>query len=140
MRPLEEVYIQNNRKDSQIMMELPDGTKVPSTISSSHSFKGLPIIGSVATMAKITEDEEYPEQNEDDENVEKGENINESLQEAEARKARRERRLSERRFSNTRISRNFSSSYLQPVRIRHDSIMSTTSNKSLKVSSQFSNE
>jgi len=138
MRPLEEVYIQNNRKDSQIMMELPDGTKVPSTISSSHSFKGLPIIGSVATMAKITEDEEYPEQNEDDENVEKGENKNESLQEAEARKARRERRLSERRFSNTRISRNFSSSYLQPVRVRHDSIMSTTSNKSLKGSASSS--
>lgn len=134
MRPLEEVSVPIERKGSQVItMELPDGTKVPSAISSNPSFKGLPIIKSVATMAKIAEDDEYDQQKEHDADVEKEENKNESRLDAETRKARRERRLSERRMSSNRISRNYSTSYLQPV--RHDSIISSTSNKSLKASS-----
>ena len=125
MRPLEEVSVLIERKESQVLtMELPDGTKVPA-ISANHSFKGLPIIRSVATMAKIAEDDEYDEQEQDTE-----ENKNESRLDAETRRARRERRLSERRMSTNRMSRNYSATYLQPV--RHDSIISSTSNKSLK--------
>ena len=64
MRPLEEVSVPIERKGSQVLtMELPDGTKVLA-ISAHHSFKGLPIIRSVPTMAKITEDDEYDEQEE----------------------------------------------------------------------------
>ena len=124
MRPLEEVSVLIERKESQVLtMELPDGTKVPA-ISANHSFKGLPIIRSVATMAKIAEDDEYDEQEEQD----KEENKNESRLDAETRRARRERRLSERRMSTNRMSRNYSATYLQPV--RHDSIILSTSNKS----------
>merc|ERR1719318_785127 len=126
MRPLEEVSVPIQRKGSQgLTMELPDGTKVPA-ISANNSFKGLPIIRPVATMAKITEDVEYDEQKEQD----KEENKDGSRLEAENRRTRRERRLSERRMSSNRISKNYSANYLQPV--RHDSIVSSTSNKSLK--------
>ena len=70
MRPFEEVSVPIERKESQVLtMELPDGTKVPA-ISANHSFKGLPIIRSVATMAKIAEDDEYDEQEEPDKEVE----------------------------------------------------------------------
>ena len=56
MRPLEEVLPTQEDKESKLL-DLPNGTKIQ-PISNSSSFKGLPIIKSVATMAKIAEDEE----------------------------------------------------------------------------------
>jgi len=134
MRPLEEVSVQEKKGSQLFSMELPDGTKVPSTISTSHSYKGLPIIRSVATMEKIAEDDEYHDDNKKEVNKEGSKN--ETAQDVDARRARRERRLSERRQSTTRIGRNYSTPYLQPV--RQDSIISSTSIKSLKASESFS--
>jgi len=87
-------------------MELPDGTKIPSVgVSPNHSFKAIPIIRSVATMEKIAEAEE----DDFDENCERNfEDVKEKkfslLEDSEvvqARRVRRERRMSERRLSRT---------------------------------------
>ena len=127
MRPLEEVPLSHEDKESNLL-DLPEGTKIQS-ISNNHSFKGLPIIRSVATMAKIAEDEEYAE---NDQYKKVNEMDNESNKDAERRRERRvserrERRLSERRASMNKMSKNYSASYLQPV--RHDSIVSSSSMK-----------
>ena len=95
-------------------MELPDGTKIPSIgVSPNHSFKAIPIIRSVATMEKIAEDEE----DDFDENCERNfEDVKEkklSLAEdselLQARRVRREARMSERRLSRNLTATVFSS-------------------------------
>ena len=91
-------------------MELPDGTKVPSKgISPNHSFKAFPLIRSVATMEKIAEDEEV----ELDNNLEFERKRKILIVEDDPSQARRERR--DRRMSERRLSRNMTTTVLQPV-------------------------
>ena len=116
MRPLEEVVVPNNRRKSSIFltMELPDGTKVPHMgISPNHSFKAFPLMQSVATMEKIAEDEEDSlYEYETNYEIDKKRKIR--IVENDPLQARRERR--ERRMSERRLSRNMTTTYLQPVR------------------------
>ena len=93
-----------------LSMELPDGTKVPSKgISPNHSFKAFPLIRSVATMEKIAEDEEV----ELDNNLEFERKRKILIVEDDPSQARRERR--DRRMSERRLSRNMTTTVLQPV-------------------------
>ena len=102
-------------------MELPDGTKIPSVgMSPNHSFKAIAIIRSVATMEKIAEAEE----DEFDENCETNfEEVKEKklslVEDSEVLQARRVRR--ERRMSERRLSRNLTVTVLQPL--RQDSVL-----------------
>ena len=93
-------------------MELPDGTKVPSKgISPNHSFKAFPLIRSVATMEKIAEDDEVEVNVENNIEFERRRKILivEDNDPSQARRERRDRRMSERR-----LSRNMTTTYLQP--------------------------
>ena len=93
-----------------LSMELPDGTKVPSKgISPNHSIKAFPLIRSVATMEKITEDDEVEVENNID--FERRRKI--LIVEDDPSHARRERR--DRRMSERRLSRNMTTTLLQPV-------------------------
>ena len=112
-------------------IEHPDGAKVVQ-VASTNSMKGLPVIKSVATMEKIAEDDEFDLQNEKEKVKEMEARKLEAKQDSEARKARRERRLSERRMSSHKLGKTYSSSFLQPV--RHDTIVPSPSNKSLNSS------
>ena len=114
-------------------MELPDGTKIPSVgMSPNHSFKAIAIIRSVATMEKIAEAEE----DDFDENCERNfEDVKEkklSLAEdselLQARRVRREARMSERR-----LSRNLTATVLQPLR-QDSALFSSGSVKSFQAS------
>ena len=91
-------------------MELPDGTKVPSKgISPNHSFKAFPLIRSVATMEKIAEDDEVEIENNIEFERRRKILIVEDTDPSQARRERRDRRMSERR-----LSRNMTTTYLQP--------------------------
>ena len=120
---LEAVTVPQTRRKSSILltMELPDGTKIPSIgISPNHSFKAIPIIRSVATMEKIAEAEEddFDEDCERhfDDVKEKKFSLTEDSELLQARRVRRERRMSERRLSRT-----LTATILQPS--RQDSVL-----------------
>jgi len=76
MRPLQlelEQAVEEERKD--LVMTLPDGTKVPSGGSKAPTYKSVPAIRSVLTMPKIAEEaeplqERQEEEDEDDEDEE----------------------------------------------------------------------
>ena len=131
---------QIRRKSSVLLtMELPDGTKIPSIgISPNHSFKAIPIIRSVATMEKIAEAEEddFIENNSERHFDLKDPKLSVAAAEdselVQVRRVRRDRRMSERR-----LSRNLTTTVLQPS--RQDSfIFSSPSVKSFQGSASSS--
>ena len=118
-------------------MELPDGTKIPSIgISPNHSFKAIPIIRSVATMEKIAEAEEDDfNENHSERNFHLKDQKFSTAEDSELVQARRVRR--DRRMSERRLSRNLTTTLLQPS--RQDSfIFSSPSVKSFQGSASSS--
>jgi len=137
MRPLEEISKEELEVCDELTMELPDGTKVPASsanLSNRNSFQGLSTIRSVGTMPKIAENEAYEPNLEEEEEEEDG---NESQRERESPKKNTSirRNLSVNlKAPNAKINRNFSTPHLRPIRVRQDSIKSTSSINSLKSS------
>jgi len=137
MRPLEEIIEEEEFEgNGQLTMELPDGTKVPSSpanLSNRNSFQGLPTIRSVGTMPKIAENEAYePNLEEEDED----EDHEPYVRESPKKKANIRRNLSvNSAVTSGKINRNFSTPHLRPIQARQDSMKSTGSINSLKSSS-----
>lgn len=135
MRPLEEILEEEEFEgNGELTMELPDGTRVPSSpanMSNRNSFQGLPTIRSVGTMPKIAENEAYEDQEEEEE-----EDNDAYTKESPHKKTSIRRNLSvNSAVTSNKINRNFSTPHLRPIRTRQDSIKSTASNNSLKSSS-----
>jgi len=126
MRPLEEI-VDEEEFDGQLTIELPDGTKVPSSpahLAKRNSIQGLPSIRSVGTMPKITEHETFEEE--------------EKEEKSPTKHTKMKRNLSvhvNATVSRDKINRNFSTPHLRPIQIRQDSMRSTESKDSLKSSS-----
>lgn len=134
MRPLEEVVEEDAQGADELTLELPDGTKFPSSslLSNRSSLQGLPPIRSVGTMPKIAENETYESKNEmhNDNDTDKTSSI------SPKKNAHLKRNLSaSNAIPSGKINRNFSTPHLRPMKIREDSLLSIGSNNSLKSSS-----
>jgi len=129
MRPLEEIA-EEEEFEGQLTMELPDGTKVPSSpanLSKRNSIQGMPSIRSVGTMPKITEYEALEPPIEEEEKEE----------ESPTKKAKIRRNLSvhvNSTVKSDKLNRNFSTPHLRPIQLRQESMKSTESKDSLKSS------
>jgi MFS family permease len=133
MRPLEEI-VEEEEYEGQLTMELPDGTKVPSSpanLAKRNSIQGLPSIRSVGTMPKIAENEAY------EPHLEEGDIEEENyIKESPKKKTNIKRNLSvNSTVTNGKINRNFSTPHLRPIQTRQDSMRSTGSTNSLRASS-----
>jgi MFS family permease len=140
MRPLQlevdsQAVAEDERKD--LVMTLPDGTKVPSGGSKAPTYKSVPAIRSVLTMPKIAEEEEplrepqeeeEQEEEEEEEPLKIGGGLTGGKQVSEGGPGSRPRRRNESenypptaaRFGTMRP--NFSTPHLRPVPHRRESV------------------
>jgi len=138
MRPLQlevEQAVEEERKD--LVMTLPDGTKVPSGGSKAPTYKSVPAIRSVLTMPKIAEEaeplqERQEEQEEDEEEEEEeplkiGGGLTGGKTTSEGPGSRPRRRNESENYPPTptrfgTMRPNFSTPHLRPVPHRRESI------------------
>jgi len=132
MRPLQlEVEQGGEEERKDLVMTLPDGTKVPSGGSKAPTYKSVPAIRSVLTMPKIAEEAEPLQERQEEENLEEEEEplkIGGGLTGGKEGPGSRPRRRNESenypptaaRFGSIRP--NFSTPHLRPVPHRRESV------------------